>query len=107
MNELRGKKIAIPATDGVERVELEQRAAARVRFRRDTSAGVMSSHPHPPLDQSEPSLLAEHRRSAKVATAMINLVVGVAIWCLVANVARTAVRRGAARTSGRVPGSPA
>ena len=35
--------------------------------------------------------------SAKVATAMINLVVGVAIWCLVANVARTAVRRGAAR----------
>jgi hypothetical protein len=45
--------------------------------------------------------------SAKVATAMINLVVGVAIWCLVANVARTAVRRGAARTLGRVPGSPA
>ena len=38
---------------------------------------------------------------------MTNLVVGVAISCLVANVARTAVRRGAARTFGQVPGSPA
>jgi hypothetical protein len=45
--------------------------------------------------------------SAKVATAVINLVVGAAIWCLVANVARTAVRRGTAATSDRVPASPA
>jgi hypothetical protein len=43
---------------------------------------------------------------AKVATATINLVVGVAIWCLVANVASTAVRRGAARTGSRVLGNP-
>jgi hypothetical protein len=41
------------------------------------------------------------------ATATINLVVGVAIWCLIANVARTAVRRGAARTLRRSPGSSA
>jgi hypothetical protein len=45
--------------------------------------------------------------AAKVGTAIINLVVGVAIWCLVASVASHAVRRGATRSAlGRVdPGS--
>jgi hypothetical protein len=41
--------------------------------------------------------LSSAAASAKVATAIINLLVGVAIWCLVANIARSAVRRGAAR----------
>jgi hypothetical protein len=41
--------------------------------------------------------------SAKVATALINLAIGVAIWTLVAGVARRALRTGAARSAYREP----
>jgi hypothetical protein len=42
--------------------------------------------------------LSSAASSSKVATAIINLFVGVAIWCLVANVASSAVRRATRRT---------